>query len=82
MVVHVHAGVGAYRLAMKWGPLTSANTRVMRARLKVATWCIVGFFLCLGTASLLTYMKIGHDHADRVGEPYIPATESPTREGV
>ena len=33
-------------------------------------WGIIAFFLCLGTASLITYMRIGYDHADRVGERY------------
>jgi len=80
VTVHCHAGIGMYRLAMKWGPLTSANTRVVRARLKAAMWGIVAFFLCLGTASLLTYMKIGREHADRAGEPYVPAPAAPTGE--
>jgi fumarate reductase subunit C len=57
---------------MKWGPLTSENSTVVRARLKVAMWSCVAFFLCLGTASLLTYMKIGYEHADQAGQPYIP----------
>jgi fumarate reductase subunit C len=38
------------------------------------------FFLCLGSASLLTYMKIGYEHADHVGEPYIPGATLPRRE--
>ncbi len=72
VAVHVHAGVGIYRLAVKWSPLTAANFAAARARLKVAMWCIVTFFTLLGTASLVTYMKIGYDHADRVGERYEP----------
>ena len=72
--VHLHAGVGVYRLAMTWGPLTRANSAVMRRRLKTATWCIIGYFLLLGTTSLVAYMKLGYDHRDRVGERYIPAS--------
>lgn len=72
VTVHLHAAIGIYRLAMKWGPLTSENSAVVRARLKIAMWCCVAFFLCLGTASLLTYMKIGYEHADQAGQPYIP----------
>jgi fumarate reductase subunit C len=80
VAVHLHAGIGMYRLAMKWVPLSSANARLVRTRLKIAMWCIVVFFLCLGTASLLTYMNIGYEHADHVGEPYIPGAPLPRRE--
>jgi fumarate reductase subunit C len=72
ITVHLHAGVGIYRLAMKWAPISAANSRRTRARLKVGMWGIIVFFLCLGTASLITYMKIGYDHAPRAGERYIP----------
>jgi fumarate reductase subunit C len=72
IAVHLHAGIGVYRLAVKWGPLTASNFAVARVRLKVAMWCIVAFFTILGTASLATYMKIGYEHADRVGERYEP----------
>jgi fumarate reductase subunit C len=82
VTVHLHAGIGMYRLAMKWGPLTSDNTAVVRARVKVAMWCCVVFFLCLGTASLLTYMKIGYEHADQAGQPYIPGGERQSAEGA
>ena len=74
--VHLHAGIGIYRLAMKWGPLTAANAKVMRSRLKVAMWCVIVFFLCLGSVTLVAYMKIGYDHADRAGERYIPGSAS------
>lgn len=82
VAVHLHAGIGMYRLAMKWGALSTASARVVRTRLKIAMWCIVVFFLCLGTASLLTYMQIGIEHADRVGEPYVPQAATPAREAL
>lgn len=82
VAAHVHAGIGMYRLAMKWGPLTSNNMKVVRARLRIALSCIVAFFLCLGTASLVTYMKIGYQHADRAGERYVPAAALLPREGT
>ena len=72
ITVHLHAGVGIYRLAMKWAPVSAANSRRTRARLKLGMWGIIGFFLCLGGASLITYMKIGYDHAPNAGERYIP----------
>ena len=82
VAVHLHAGIGMYRLAMKWGPLSSDNTAIVRARLKIAMWCCVVFFLCLGTASLLTYMTIGYEHADRAGERYRPGAERQPGEGA
>ena len=72
ITVHLHAGVGIYRLAMKWAPVSAANSKRTRARLKLGMWGIIGFFLCLGSASLITYMKIGYDHAPNAGERYIP----------
>jgi fumarate reductase subunit C len=72
VAVHLHAGVGIYRLAMKWGPIPAASSKRVRGRLRIAMWGIIVFFLCLGTASLATYMKIGRDHADRAGERYQP----------
>lgn len=74
--VHLHAGIGIYRLAMKWGPFSAANSKTMRPRLKVAMWCIIAFFLCLGGVTLATYMKIGWEHADRAGERYVPSSAS------
>jgi fumarate reductase subunit C len=75
LTVHLHAGIGAYRLAMKWLPLPAANAKVARRRLKQAMWGIIGFFLCLGSASLVAYVAIGRDHADQVGERYLPVPE-------
>jgi fumarate reductase subunit C len=73
LTVHVHAAIGVYRLAMKWYAPSGMNARRNRARLKLAMWCTLVFFTVLGTASLLTYMRIGYQHADRAGERYVPA---------
>ena len=73
VTVHLHAGVGFYRLAMKWGWFSAENSKRARRRLRIAMWCIIGFYLCLGSASLVTYMKLGMEHADRAGERYLPA---------
>lgn len=74
--VHLHAGIGMYRLAMKWWPFTAASAALARKRLKLAMWCVIVFFICLGSASLVTYMKIGYEHADHAGERYVPTTDS------
>ena len=79
--VHLHAGIGMYRLAMKWWPFKAQTAPLARQRLKLAMWCVIGFFLVLGSASLLTYMKIGYDHADRAGERYEPASSSTGQAG-
>lgn len=70
--VHLHAGIGIYRLAMKWGPLTRTNAKIFRRRTRKAMWGVIAFFLVLGTITLATYMKLGYDHRDRVGERYLP----------
>ena len=76
VAVHVHAGIGIYRLAIKWAPLSSGNFQVLRVRLKIAIWCIIVFFITLGTVTLVTYMNIGFEHAERAGERFVPATEN------
>lgn len=73
-VVEIHGGVGLYRLMIKWGVGLGDNPQRNRRRLKLAKWVITVFFLVLGLASLAAYMKIGAEHADRVGERYVPAS--------
>ncbi|CAA0100773.1 Fumarate reductase cytochrome b subunit [Halioglobus japonicus] len=74
LTVHAHAAIGMYRLFMKWYAPSGVNAKQTRARMKVAMWCILVFFTVLGSASLLTYMRIGYQHTDSVGERYKPAT--------
>lgn len=75
-VVHAHAAIGVYRLAVKWGPFPAQRLGLWRGRLKLAMYCIFAFFMCLGTASLATYMVIGAGHSDRVGERYMGSAEA------
>ena len=77
-VVHAHAAIGVYRLALKWGPFPAQRVGLWRGRIRLAMTCVFAFFLCLGTASLVTYMAIGAGHADRAGERYVgQAMETP-----
>tara|TARA_R110002073_G_scaffold105326_1_gene238405 strand:- start:210 stop:935 length:726 start_codon:yes stop_codon:yes gene_type:complete len=76
LTVHVHAAIGIYRLVMKWYAPAGQNAKRTRARLKIAMWCILIFFVVLGSASLLTYMRIGYLHADSAGERYVPAAQA------
>jgi len=75
LIVHIHAAVGIYRLAMKWGPFSAQTSGIWRGRVKLAMYCVLAFYLCLGTASLAQYLRIGAGHADSVGERYQPGLE-------
>ena len=72
-VVELHAGIGIYRLAIKWGLGLGRQPKQTRARLKIIKWSITTFFLTLGLLTLAAYMKIGIEHSDRVGERYQPS---------
>ena len=69
-VVEIHGGIGLYRLAMKWGWFLGDDPKQARKRLKKLKWLLTGFFLVLGVTTLLAYMKIGYEHADKAGERY------------
>jgi len=73
LAVELHGGIGLYRLAVKWGWLASADPNATRKRLKRLKWAITVFFLALGLATLAAYIKIGIEHRDRVGQPYVPS---------
>jgi succinate dehydrogenase subunit C len=75
IAVHLHAGVGAYRLAVKWGLQLGHDTQVSRRRLMFARTAIIVVFFALGLASLVVYMAIGIGHRDRAGERYVPTWE-------
>ena len=75
--VEIHGGVGLYRLAVKWGWFAGASPDATRKRLKTLKWALTVFFLALGLATLAAYVKIGIEHADRVGERYVPASVQP-----
>jgi len=75
VTVHLHAGIGVYRLAVKWDPFGGANPEARLLFLRRARWAIVGFFLLLGFASLGTYIRIGIEHREHKGERYVPGWE-------
>ncbi len=71
--VVVHAGIGVYRVALKWVPhLVSANRDSRTALRRARRWLIVCYLL-LGYLALAAYMRIGIEHADQAGERYAPA---------
>jgi fumarate reductase subunit C len=71
--VELHAGIGLYRLAVKWGWLQGDDPHVGRARLKRLKWVLTIFFLALGLATFAAYMKIGREQQHRPGDVYTPA---------
>lgn len=77
LAVEFHGGIGLYRLAVKWGWFEGKDPRSTRSRLMRLKWGITGFLLTLGLLTLVAYMKIGSEHADRAGERYVPAAVVP-----
>ena len=67
--VEVHAGIGIYRLILKWDLF--GLTRRRRALRRVVT-AIVVFYLLLGAATFSAYVKIGL--YDDVSQRYQPVT--------
>ena len=80
-VVELHAGVGIYRLVVKWGWFLGSDPRRGRRRLQWIKWALTVFFLSLGLLTLAAYMKIGMEHEANAGERYIPThQQSPSAE--
>lgn len=77
--VELHAGIGLYRLAVKWGWLQGADPAQGRRRLQRAKWALTAFFLALGLATLAAYMKIGYEHRALAGQPYVPTWQQAPR---
>lgn len=70
--VELHAGIGIYRLALKWGLFLGDNAKKSRKRLHTVKWALTIFFLVLGVFTLAAYIKIGIEHQDDVGQRYVP----------
>jgi fumarate reductase subunit C len=78
-VVELHAGIGLYRLCVKWGWFGVAEPNATRKRLKTLKWALTVFFIALGLATLAAYVKIGIEHAPNYGEPYTPTWAQPAK---
>ena len=72
IAVELHATIGLYRLAVKWGWFSGKNYKQTREKLKLIRNGIIVFYLILGSLSLGAYMKIGYEHQDNYGEKFIP----------
>ena len=73
ITVILHAMIGLYRLAVKWGVPVIGSARSSRKIFKALMWITIIFFTLLGYTALSTYYKIGYEHRDNYGERYIPA---------
>ncbi len=68
--VVLHAGVGVYRLIMKWGWFDGENPRENRVKTRKIIKIVVVFYLLIGLFSLASYIKIGYEHKANYGERY------------
>ena len=75
-VVELHAGIGIYRLCVKWGWFAGVDADATRKRLTTIKWALTAFFLVLGLATLAAYIKIGIAHAPEYGKPYEPTSQA------
>jgi fumarate reductase subunit C len=57
-IVLVHAGVGVYRLSIKWGIPPLADMTAAKQR-RIGLWIVLGIYLALGLASLGAYLAHG-----------------------
>ena len=77
--VEIHAGIGIYRLILKWdlfGATRGPRRRLITRRIITG---IVLFYLVLGLLTFSAYVRIGLEHRDQAGERYVPTWQ---REGV
>ena len=72
----LHASVGLYRLAIKWGWFDGSKPNLSRRRLRWVKHGISAFFITLGLVTLSAYVELGRNHAERAGERYVPAEQS------
>ena len=73
--VVIHAGIGVYRLILKWGLFEADQQKFMkqrRALLRTIMYFVVTLYLMVGVFSLMRYMSIGYEHDFANGERYHP----------
>ncbi len=73
--VEVHAGVGIYRLILKWDLFGLTRRRQLLRRVVAA---IVLFYLVLGSFTFAAYLRIGAEPAVQAGERYVPSWQQGT----
>ena len=71
--VVIHAGIGVYRLILKWGLFEAKQQKYMKKRraiLRTIMYFVIFLYLILGVASLARYINIGYTHDFEQGERY------------
>jgi fumarate reductase subunit C len=79
IAVEFHGAIGLYRLSVKWGWFDGDNPKENRKKLQTAKKIMSVFFLVLGIATWIAYVKIGIEHKDKAGERYVPQTINVTK---
>lgn len=72
----LHASVGLYRLALKWGWFDVDDPNRSRRRLRWVKHGLSAFFITLGLVTLGAYIDLGRAHAEHAGERYEPSSLS------
>ncbi len=75
--VILHASIGLYRLALKWGVFEGARPKQRRQLLRKLMFITLFVYLGISLMSLGTYMIIGYQHADHAGERFFLSDEQP-----
>jgi fumarate reductase subunit C len=73
--VVLHAGVGVYRLIMKWGWFDGKKPKQNRPKIRKIIKIVTVIYLVIGLLSLATYIRIGYEHKSKYGERYSPTLE-------
>ncbi len=68
--VELHAGIGLYRLCMKWGWFGGKDPRESRKKLKKWKNRLTFFFLSIGFLALAMFIVIGIQQRGNAAEPY------------
>lgn len=74
--VELHAAIGMYRLAIKWGILDGDDPHTARKKFKKVKNITSIFFLTLGILSWIVYVTIGVHHRDHAGERYMSSVST------
>lgn len=72
VAVILHANIGMYRLAVKWGVFDGKSPRANRKRFKAGMWILIVFFMTISLWASALYIKTGIEHRDNAGERYVP----------
>ena len=80
--VVLHAAIGLYRLALKWGFFEGKNPKKSRLVMKKIMLVSVVVYLTIGLLSLGTYTMIGYKHSEQAGERYQPSVLKQTSAGI